>query len=199
MSNAIVFSRFERFWHWSQAALVLALGVTGFTVHGSTRILDWGTAATAHTWLAWALMILWAFALFWHLITGEWRQYAPTTEGLGAVARYYLIGIFQPGVHHPYRKRRIAKHNPMQRLAYLFLDLVIIPVLWLSGLVYMYREDLAGVIGAAPSLATVAVVHVAAAFLMLTFVIAHVYMAFTGKPWWDYLVSMISGRAEVVD
>jgi Ni,Fe-hydrogenase I cytochrome b subunit len=62
MSTAVVFSRFERFWHWTQAALVLGLGVTGFTVHGSIRALDWGVAANTHTLLAWALMILWAFA-----------------------------------------------------------------------------------------------------------------------------------------
>lgn len=199
MSTAVVFSRFERFWHWTQAALVLGLGITGFTVHGSIRALDWGVAANTHTLLAWALMILWAFAIFWHVITGEWRQYAPTTEGLGAVARYYLVGIFQPGVHHPYRKRRTAKHNPLQRLAYLFLDLVIAPAIWISGLVYMYRDEIGGLLGATPSLMAVAFIHVAAAFLMLTFVIAHVYMAFTGKPWWDYPASMISGRAEVAD
>jgi thiosulfate reductase cytochrome b subunit len=45
----------------------------------------------------------------------------------------------------------------------------------------------------------VAFVHTAAAFLMLVFFIAHVYMAFTGKPWWEYVSSMITGKAEVAE
>jgi thiosulfate reductase cytochrome b subunit len=109
MSTAIVFSRFERFWHWTQAALIIGLLVTGFTVHGSIAWLDWGRAAELHTLLAWALIILWVFAIFWHAVTGEWRQYIPTTNRLRDVAYYYLVGIFQPGVHHPYRKQRVAK------------------------------------------------------------------------------------------
>mgnify|MGYP003572779632 CR=1 FL=1 len=30
-----IFKRFERFWHWSQAALIITMLVTGFEVHGS--------------------------------------------------------------------------------------------------------------------------------------------------------------------
>jgi Ni,Fe-hydrogenase I cytochrome b subunit len=29
-----IFKRFERFWHWTQALLILTLLVTGFEVHG---------------------------------------------------------------------------------------------------------------------------------------------------------------------
>ncbi len=30
MQTALVFSRFERFWHWTQAALIIGLMITGF-------------------------------------------------------------------------------------------------------------------------------------------------------------------------
>jgi hypothetical protein len=26
---------------------------------------------------AWVLIVLWLFAIFWHITTGEWRQYIP--------------------------------------------------------------------------------------------------------------------------
>jgi thiosulfate reductase cytochrome b subunit len=199
MREAIVFTRFERFWHWSQAALILGLMVTGFTVHGSLRLIPWGQAADLHLTLAWALIGLWAFAIFWHLTTGQWRHYVPTTEKLMDVARYYSIGIFQPGVKHPYKKTVAAKHNPLQRLAYLVFKLAISPALWVSGLLYMYYNDWPALGLGGLSLAAVAFVHTAAAFLMLAFFIAHVYMAFTGKPWWDYVASMITGRAEIAE
>jgi len=30
-----IFKRFERFWHWSQAILIVVMGVTGFEIHGT--------------------------------------------------------------------------------------------------------------------------------------------------------------------
>jgi thiosulfate reductase cytochrome b subunit len=192
MKHELVFTRFERFWHWTQALLVLLLMISGFTVHGTLSAVPWGKAAEMHVLFAWALMGLWAFAIFWHLTTGEWRQYVPTTERLGAVAKYYTVGIFQPGVPHPYKKTRAAKHNPLQRLAYLFFKLLISPALWVSGLLYMYYNDVSGL-----SLGLVAFVHTAAAFAMLVFFIAHVYMAFTAKPWNAYVKGMITGYEEV--
>ena len=199
MKQEIIFSRFERFWHWAQAALIIGLLITGFTVHGSISPMRWGTASHLHAQLAWALIVLWVFAAFWHAITGEWRQYLPTTKGLGAVMYYYSVGIFQPGVHHPYRKVRAAKHNPMQRMAYLLFDVAIAPALWISGLLYMYYNDWPALGLSGVSLGAVAFFHTAAAFALVACFIGHVYMAFTGKPWWDYLASMITGKAEVAE
>jgi thiosulfate reductase cytochrome b subunit len=199
MAQAVVFTRFERFWHWTQALLVLGLMGTGFTVHGTLGLMKWGRAADLHLTLAWALMGLWVFAIFWHVTTGQWRHYVPTADKLVEVLRYYTVGIFQPGAHHPYKKTVAAKHNPLQRLAYLFFKLMISPALWVSGLLYMYYNDWARLgLGGLP-LGLVAFVHTAAAFLMLVFFIAHVYMATTGKPWTDYIASMITGKAEVAE
>lgn len=199
MTQAILFTRFERFWHWSQAVLILGLMITGFTVHGTLGFLKWGQAADLHVTLAWTLLALWAFAIFWHLTTGQWRHYIPTTEKLLEVALYYSVGIFQSGIKHPYKKTVSAKHNPLQRLAYLFFKLIISPALWVSGLLYMYYNDWPTIgLGGLP-LGLVAFVHTAAAFLMLIFFIAHVYMAFTGKPWWSYVRSMVTGMGEVAE
>lgn len=194
MKREKVFTRFERFWHWTQALLIILLMLSGFTVHGTLSVQPWGTAAELHVLFAWALIGLWAFAVFWHLTTGEWRQYLPTTDKLMAVASYYTVGIFRPGVEHPFKKTRRAKHNPLQRLAYLFFKLLISPALWISGLLYMYYNDISGL-----GLGVVAFVHTAAAFAMLVFFIAHVYMAFTSKPWDAYLKGMISGYEEVAE
>ncbi|MBF0327415.1 MAG: cytochrome b/b6 domain-containing protein [Alphaproteobacteria bacterium] len=199
MAHAVIFTRFERFWHWSQALLIMGLMGTGFSVHGTFQMMKWGQAADLHITLAWALMVLWAFAIFWHLTTGQWRHYVPTGDKLIAVAMYYSVGIFQPGVTHPYKKTIAAKHNPMQRLAYLLFKVVISPAIWVSGLLYLYYNDWPALGLGGLSLGMVAFVHTAAAFAMLVFFIGHVYMGFTGKPWWDYVASMITGKAEVAD
>jgi thiosulfate reductase cytochrome b subunit len=65
-----LFKRFERFWHWSQAALVITMLVTGFEVHGSYILFGFGQAVSIHTLAAWLLVGLWIFAIFWHFTTG---------------------------------------------------------------------------------------------------------------------------------
>lgn len=193
----LVFGRFERFWHWAQAALILVLLFTGFGVHGSHHAIRFGTAASWHTLAAWALMGLWVFAAFWHATTGEWRQYVPTTDRLAAMARWYAWGMFH-GAPHPYRKTALRKHNPLQRLAYLVLLAVISPLIWASGLLYLFRGawDVPGAAGVL-TLERVAWTHTAGAFLMLAFLVAHVYLATTGHTPLAHLRAMVTGREDV--
>lgn len=198
MKRTMIFKRFERFWHWSQAALIFFLMFTGFEIHGSYSVLGFGKAAQLHEYAAYALMGLWVFAIFWHLTTGEWKHYIPTTDKLGAVAHYYLIGTFT-GAEHPYRPTSAAKHNPLQRLAYLSFKLLISPAIWISGLLYLFYNHWAewGLSGL--TLGGVALTHTAAAFAMLIFVIAHVYMTTMGKTVFSMIKPMITGYEDMPD
>lgn len=198
MSRVMIYKRFERFWHWFQALLIFALLFTGFEIHGSYSVLGFGEAARLHTLAAWALIVLWLFAIFWHITTGEWRQYIPTKNGLFAVVHYYLIGTFT-GAEHPYRKTTRAKHNPLQRLAYLFFKLMITPVIWLTGLLYLFYNDWPATLAGVLELETVALVHTAAAFAMLIFIIAHVYMATMGPKLTSLVKPMVTGYEDLED
>ena len=40
---------FKRFWHWSQAALILVLLLTGFEIHGSFENFGFERAVRCHT------------------------------------------------------------------------------------------------------------------------------------------------------
>jgi thiosulfate reductase cytochrome b subunit len=106
-----VFKRFERFWHWSQAGLIIFLMLTAFDIHGTYTIFGFEKAVAYHTIAAWSLIGLWVFAIFWHFTTGEWKQYIPTTEKVMAMANYYLFGIFK-NAPHPFKLTQLRKHNP---------------------------------------------------------------------------------------
>jgi thiosulfate reductase cytochrome b subunit len=195
MSRVYLFKRFERFWHWSQAALVLFMLLTGFEIHGTYRLFGWEEAGSLHRTAAWTLIALWAFAIFWHFTTGEWKQYLPTTKNLIAVAQYYSMGMFR-GERHPHQVTALAKHNPLQRVAYLIVKLVINPLLWVSGLLYLYYAELAVLgLGVVP-LRPIALAHTAAAFMMLIFTISHIYLATTGHTPLAHLKAMITGWQE---
>jgi len=191
-----IFKRFERFWHWSQALLIITMGVTGFEIHGTYSLIGYESAQEVHTTAAWLLIGLWVFAIFWHVTTGEWRQYIPTVDRLMSMLRYYLTGIFSDAPH-PFRPTTLTKHNPLQRLAYLFVKLIINPAIWISGLLYLYYSAWPALGLDGLSLAGVAFVHTAAAFLMLLFFVVHVYFATTGHTPTSHIKAMITGYEEV--
>lgn len=191
-----VFKRFERFWHWSQAALIMFMALSGFEIHGTYTLLGFEQATDLHTTAAWMLIGLWAFAIFWHLTTGEWKQYIPTTKNMMGVVRYYSVGIFT-GEHHPFKPTQLAKHNPLQRIAYLLFKLVMAPTIWISGLLYLYYSaweswGLGGL-----DLAVIAWIHTAGAFMLIIFLVGHVYLTTTGHTLFSQIKAMITGWDEV--
>jgi len=42
--RVLIYKRFERFWHWTQAALIIGLAVTGFEIHGTFQWLGFAEA-----------------------------------------------------------------------------------------------------------------------------------------------------------
>ncbi len=188
-----MFKRFERFWHWSQAALIITMLFTGFEIHGYLGGFAFNHALFIHEYAAWLLMTLWVFAIFWHFTTGEWKHYIPTLHNIVPMVRYYSWGIFL-GEHHPYHKEPERKHNPLQRLAYLWLKLMINPLIWVSGLLLLFFSyDWIRLSPLGLDLTAVAWTHTAAAYMMLVFFIAHVYLATTGHTPTSYIKAMITG------
>jgi thiosulfate reductase cytochrome b subunit len=199
MKGEYVYRGFERFWHWMQAGLILFLALTGFEIHGSVSFFGFEQAVRYHSVAAVALLVLIAFAIFWHLTTGEWRQYVPTLENLRAQAEYYVVGIFRDAPH-PTRRTALSKLNPLQRLVYLGLKVLVIPVIVTSGLLYMfYRYPQSHGIDAlnVAGLATIAVAHTAGAFLLLSFLVGHLYLITTGQTPFSNLKAMITGWEEI--
>jgi len=192
-----LYARFERFWHWAQALLVLALFVTGFEIHGTFSWLGFERAVKVHDYLALTLLILVIFAIFWHFTTGAWRQYLPTRDNLGAMVRYYVGGIFR-NEPHPTKKTELSKLNPLQRITYGALKLLVFPVQIGSGLLYFFYDKLPGW-GISLQLGTITFVHTAATYVLLSFVIAHVYLTTTGHRPTTNLKAMIVGWEEVED
>ncbi|WP_303783223.1 cytochrome b/b6 domain-containing protein [Azovibrio restrictus] len=197
MSERIyLYKRFERFWHWSQALLIIIMMLTGFEIHGSYALLGFAKAVQVHTLAAWTLLTLWAFTIVWQFTTGEWRQYLPTLKKVDAMVKYYILGIFTDAPH-PFRKTPAAKHNPLQRLAYLAFLAVMSPLIWSSGLLYLfYPQWPAWGIDQWLTLEWVALAHTAGAFMILTFFVAHVYMTTTGHTPLAHIKAMITGWEE---
>jgi len=191
-----IYKRYERFWHWSQALLIIGMLITGFEVHGTYALIGFQKAVQLHTLAAWTLLTLWAFTIFWQFTTGEWRQYLPSLKNVLAMVNYYLIGIFRDAPH-PFRKTAAQKHNPLQRLAYLALLAAISPLIWISGLFYLFYGNWQQLgIDKYLSLEWIALAHTAGAFLMAAFFFIHVYLTTTGHTVFAHIKAMITGWEE---
>ncbi|MES9976137.1 cytochrome b/b6 domain-containing protein [Candidatus Thiodiazotropha sp. LNASS1] len=195
MSQIYYFSLFERLWHWSQALLIFGMLITGFEIHGTYHLFGFEQAIDLHTIMAWVLIGLWLLALFWHTTTGEWRQYVPSDpDSMLAMVKYYAVGIFL-GSPHPFHRKRAEKHNPLQRMAYLMLTMIISPIVWISGVLYLFYQYWPSIGLQGVPLGLVAVVHTIGAFAVLCFIPIHLYLALTtGEKPFGNLVEMIVGH-----
>jgi thiosulfate reductase cytochrome b subunit len=122
-------------------------------------------------------------AIFYHLASGEIRQFLPRPHGFfdQAIlqARYYLTGIFRHD-RHPFEKSRQRKLNPLQQITYLGLLNVLLPLQILSGILMWGVQrwpEAAAALGGLPFLAPF---HTAIAWLFASFIIGHVYLTTTG-------------------
>ena len=199
MKKDYVYRGFERFWHWMQAVLILFLGLTGFEIHGSIEFFGYDQAVRYHNTAAISLLVLIAFAVFWHFTSGEWRQYLPTWKNLKAQTNYYIFGIFR-NAPHPTKKTVLSKLNPLQKLVYAGLKVLVIPVMVVSGLLYMFyryprRYEVLSL--NVHSLGWIAVLHTLGAFLLLSFMVAHLYLITTGRTVTSNLKAMVTGFEEL--
>ncbi len=201
MKKVFIYPKFERFWHWSQATLIMFLALTGFEVHGTISVFGFEQAVRFHRFSAYALLLLIAFAIFWHLTTGEWRQYIPSTKKLKSQIKYYVSGIFK-GEKHPTHRTELSKLNSLQKLVYFGFKVVLIPIVVITGILYLNYKTIDAnniiVISEIP-LDVLAIIHTFGAFLLVSFLIVHVYMTTTGDTPTSNIKAMITGYEEIED
>ena len=199
MRKVYLYARFQRFWHWMQALIIFSLLVTGLEVHGLFRLMGYETAFHVHNALAWGLVTFIVLAFFWYITTGDFRQYL--TEGnilekIFMQIHYYMIGIFK-NEPHPFKKNEISRLNPLQRITYLMLTLVGLPLQIIFGFAYFYINELVA-LGMNPDwIEPIAVIHTLLAYMLIGFVIMHVYMTTTGHTLTSNIKAMITGWEEV--
>lgn len=199
MRKVYIYKGFERFWHWSQALLIMFLALTGFEVHGSIQVFGFESAVYFHRVAAYLLFGLIIFAIFWHFTTGEWKQYIPTSNKLFDQVRYYAFGMFK-GEPHPTKKTDLTKLNPLQRLVYIGFKLFLVPLTVISGIFYMFYKTFDEnnvVVIRDVSLERLANLHTLGAFLLLIFLVVHVYMTTTGNTPISNIKAMVTGYEEI--
>ena len=192
-----LFTKFERIWHWLQMVLIFSLLVTGMEVHGLYKLFGFGKAVVFHNFIGITWCILVVFIIFWMFITGQWKQYIPTTKNLFRVVQYYIFGIFK-GEEPPVKQSKESKHNPLQRMTYLTLVSFVLPTQLFTGLLYWaYNDWSRWGLPEFLELRFVAMAHLLLAIYLIHFIIVHVYMTTTGHTPTAHIKAMFTGYEEV--
>jgi thiosulfate reductase cytochrome b subunit len=188
----------ERLWHWFQALCIVMLIVTGVVLHWPEKFsgcFQW--AVKWHNWFGTAAVIAFLVWLIYNLVTGRISHYFPKQgeipTGMIKQARFYGYGIFKHEPH-PYAPTEDNKFNPLQKIAYLQFQVLLLPILLISGILYMYPETFKGFINAIGGMTVLGIVHLILGGLFAAFLVAHLYLATTGETVGENFKAIVFGH-----
>lgn len=193
---------YERVWHWLMALGIILLMLTGLEIHGPGvfSLFGFSRAVFIHNLLAAIVVVNGALSLLYHLFSGEIRQFFGFNRAFIRETRqqvyYYLRDIF---LHkpHPVPKSRERKLNPLQQITYLLLLNLLLPLQIVTGILMWVKGEWPHILKAAGLLNLVAPVHNAGSWLLIVFLVVHLYLITTGHRPLSNLKAMVTGYDEL--
>lgn len=201
-TRVYMYGFYERLWHWLQTGSILLLLFSGLIIHTPHifGFFSFRGVVMVHNVLAVILILNAALSLFYHLASGEIKQYLPRTRGFfdRAIAQglYYLRGIFQDQ-EHPFEKMPDKKLNPLQKITYLGLLNVLLPLQILTGALMWGAQQWPSFVRQLGGLPFLAPFHTLIAWTLAAFVLLHVYLTTTGHTPLSNIKAMILGWDEI--
>lgn len=189
-----VFEAPVRLWHWTHALSILTLAITGYfiahplpAVHGeASDHFIMGNIRMIHFIAAYVFAVGWAVRVYWAFVGNKyarelfivpvWR--AAWWEGLGHELKFYA-----------FMTRKMPKtpaHNPLAQFAMWAFNVVLVLVMICTGFALYsqgtgdgsWADSFFGwVFALIPSSQTVRMIHLFGMWLMLVFIVIHLYMA----------------------
>jgi thiosulfate reductase cytochrome b subunit len=199
-----------RIWHWINALVFIVLMITGIqlrvpgieeiTKKMAIGIPKYGTTVLIHTYFGYAMAVTFLFWFIYIIASGSFRTHyilrPADARAMGKQALYYLFGIFK-GNANPFIPTAEGKFNPLQKVAYSSVMLVITPMVVITGILFSDIFFFRGVIDRLGGVRLLDALHVAGGYLFLLNFIVHLYMSTMGHNIFDHIKAMISGFEEM--
>jgi thiosulfate reductase cytochrome b subunit len=198
MKSLYLYPLWIRLWHWTNALLFVILILSGASLHfaGGSGLFAFETAMSIHNIAGILLTCLWIFFIIGNLITDNGKHYRIRLKGminrLIQQSLYYAIGIFR-GDAHPFHVSNDMKFNTLQQLTYLGIMYGLMPILILSGWLFLFSGYLPEQLFGIGSIWIVAMTHLVVAYLLVLFMISHIYIITTGETIFSNLQAMVTG------
>jgi thiosulfate reductase cytochrome b subunit len=187
MKKFYLYPLWIRLWHWTNALLFIILMISGASLHYGNNFLAFETAILVHNTAGIMLTIAWLVFFIGNFISDNGKHYRLRFKGMiGRLIKqshYYAIGIFR-GSPHPFHVSADMKFNTLQQLSYIGVMYGLMPILIISGLFFL------GYIG---NIWVIAMTHLVVAYLLILFMVAHIYIITTGETVFTNLRAMLTG------
>jgi thiosulfate reductase cytochrome b subunit len=178
--------------------LFLVLIASGVSMHfaGTDWLMPFATARVVHNVAGILLTVTWIGFLVANARSGNGRHYRVRPKGLIgqliAQMRYYAYGIFRREPH-PFQVTDEMKFNALQQLSYLGVMYGLMPILILSGWAFLFSVYLPETLFGLGSVWVVALTHLGVSYLLVLFLLMHLYIITTGETVFANLRAMLTG------
>lgn len=194
-----------RIWHWINAIGFLVMIATGTQIRyvGLIDVLPFRMAVNLHNWTGFVLIGNFFVWLLFYLFSDKIRVYHPELSPAKHFResfrqlQYYGYGIFK-GDPNPHHLSAYDKFNPMQSMMYQVVMLLLVPLVFLTGILLWDVKHFYGMVEWFGGVRVVDTVHVLIYIFFAFFLFLHVYMGSLGHtPSAHYRAMFVTGYEEI--
>lgn len=192
-----------RLWHLTNAVICIFLAVTGIIMFAYDPLADsadrYQRSVSIHNVCGILLTISYLAFFFGNLFTANGKHYRIEVRNAGLKIWkqlvYYLWGNFR-GEPEPFPVDGEHKFNPLQQMIYSAVMYIVVPLLFITGLVLMFPAFIIRLFPSFNGIEFNNSFHSILALLIVIFIVIHLTMSLTGRPPLKKLRSIISGWKE---
>lgn len=191
-----LYPKWIRFWHLLNALLCLVLIFTGLNLQYSWGIIPLEKATRVHN--IGGIVLTGSYLIFFvgNLLSPNRKHYKIRLKGLlGGMFKqvhYYTIGFFK-GEKNPFTVSKDHKFNPVQKVSYLFIMYLCLPLIIITGWDMMFPGSLSIVLIGTSGLVVSDLIHIISGFLVSVFLVIHIYLCTLGPTPGSLFMSIFSG------
>lgn len=188
-----------RIWHGLNALCILALIATGISMYyvdPNRTLIEFSWAVKIHNVTGVILSFSYLIFFISNITTGNRKYYKMPLKGIGErlikQSRYYAFGMFR-GEKKPYPITEDRKFNPLQKLFYVIIMYIGVPLVIISGWGLLFPESVIKALFGVSGILITDILHVAMGFFISLFLVIHIYVSTIGHTRSANFKSIING------
>lgn len=202
MTRLYLYPLWVRIWHWLNAVVFLLAIISGMSMHfaGGAMLMTFADAVALHNAVGMLLSLSWLCFLIGNLVSQNGRFYrlrlATLARDVYGQTRWYVYGIFRDEPP-PFVVSAGDKMNALQKLSYWLVLLLLMPLVIGSGWAFFLAPQLPQTLFGMGGVWLVAMIHLAAAWSLILFLLVHAYVITIGETTGANLSAMLTGWQDV--
>jgi len=200
-----VYPVWVRLWHVLNAVCFILLILTGMSLHFTTtegNFIRFDISVAIHNVAAIIITFNYGYFVMGNIVSSNGKHYKNWRKNLATnlwrQGRFYAFGIFKKEPH-PFPVSEDNKFNPLQKIAYVIVMYLGMPLLIISGLGLLFPETIAYTVFGVSGLLLTDILHITMGFVLSLFLLIHIYLCTLGEKPLSLFKGMINGYHDAHD